>query len=380
MKHPRLIISVTVLLLFSFGITGGRFSFHGMPTGVYLLKGADRHLFELNDQLQLVDYERLIAKIEFEALFDRWRSKDKAADGTPYLKYSWERKNGSGYLINFFPDSSRFLVCLGRFRDADNNPVRGIFVGGGLPRAHYENAALKTPETGVAYSDGRGWHHLWGSSAEALSSAAASAGPVNPGSWEFIGSKILFSTQYQLAIKSSHLIKLGQQPLRVDRYLNYHAGDRFFYLITRFTNPWSEPLTYHYSYKDDLRPATEHNEQIDLAGNNYIGLSGYRYTPGEEPASGNMANFLSWQGGALPDSGYFTSRPVIRLSPKGEKALEGTKSRGIMLQWNSRTLLPGQSEVMILTIGMADNDRQTNAPRKPAAAIGPAELRFLLSR
>src|SRR6185369_3488394 len=203
MKRPRLIILVIILLLFSFGITGGRFSFHGKPAGVYLLKGAERHLFELKDHLKLADYERLIVRIEFEALYERWRSKDEAADSNPYLKYSWDKKSGSGYLINFFPDGSRFLVCLGHFRDTDNNPVHGIFVGGGLPGTHYENAALKTPETGVAYSDARGWHHLWGSTAETLSSAAATAGQVNPGSWEFVGSEILFSSQYQLALKSS---------------------------------------------------------------------------------------------------------------------------------------------------------------------------------
>jgi len=380
MKRTRLIIIAIILLLFSIGIIGGRFSFHGKPAGIYLLKDTDGHLFELKDQLQLADYERLIARVEFEALYERWRSRDKAADGTPYLKYSWNREDGSGYFINFFPDGSKFLVCLGRFRDADNKPVHGIFTGGGLPHTHYEDTALKTPETGVAYYDESGWHHLWGSTPETLSSAAAR--PVRPGSWEFIGSEILFSSQYQLALKSSHLIRLDQQPLRVDRYFNYHAGERFFSLITRFTNPGSKPLTYRYCY-NDLRSSpsgsaddTKLMERIDISSNFTIGLSGYQYTPN----SGNMANFISWEGGAFPDNGYLTGKPVIKLSAEGKSPLKDGRSRKAMLQWQERTLPPGQSEIIFLTIGMADHDRQTNVPRRPATAIDPAELRFLLGR
>jgi hypothetical protein len=391
MKRTRLIIIAIVFMLFSYGIYSSRFSFHGKPQGIYLLKGAGRELFELKDHLQLVEYERLIAKIEFEAFYERWRSKDKAADGTPYLKYSWGKKTGSGYLISFFPDGSRFLACLGRFPDADSNPVKGLFVGGGLPSAHYENAALKTPETGVAYYDASGWHHLWGSTDEALSAADAAQGPIRPGRWEFIGSEILFSSQYQLALKSSHLVRLGQQQLRVDRYFNYHAGDRFFSLVNRLTNPGSLPLVYHYSYEDgpwrphagtpDSKGRQDSTTHIDLINNYYIGLSGYRYSPDlERAAAGSIANFLSWQGGALPSSGYLTRKPVTTLSAKGKAPLKDCMSREIMLRWQARTLMPGQSETIMLTIGMADNDRQTNTPRCPAVAIDPAELRFLLSR
>jgi hypothetical protein len=382
MKLTCLIIIPIIFLLFSYAIYGSCFNFHGSPAGIYLLKGAGKHLFELKDRLQLADYDRLIAKIEFGALYERWRSKDKAADGTPYLKYSWSRNAGGGYLISFFPDGSRFLICLGRFPDSDSKPVKGIFVGGGLPPVHYENAALKTPETGAAYHDASGWHHLWGSTAEELFSMDDADRPIKPGSWEFLGSKILFSSQYQLALKSSHLVRLGQKPLKVDRYFNYHAGDRVFTLAISTTNPGNSPVTYQYSYGSSGTPIGKEARQIDLSGNYYIGLSGFRYAPELKtaPVAGSMAGFLSWQDGILPDSGYLTTGPGIGLSAKGKIQLTGATGSDVLLRWHARTLAAGQSEMIILTIGMADIDKETLSPKKPAGSTNAEELRFLLGR
>lgn len=388
MKRAHLIISAVILLFFAVGVIGGNFSFHGKPDGIYLLRGTGGKLFELKDRLQLTEYDRLITRVEFEALYDRWRSNEEAAHASPYLKYNWHRNSGGGYLISFFPDGSRFLVCLGRFRDADNNPVKGIFVGGGLPRAHYESGALKTPETGVAYADASGWHHLWGSAAETIISADPAIKPVGPGRWEFISSEVLFSSQYQLALKSSHLIRLGQQTLKADRYLNYRAGDRFFSLATRFSNQGNLPLKYHYSYEDDLRTPDSGTvnsatamEQPDFSGDCYIGMSGYSYSDGGErtASSGNMTNFMSWQGDALPDRRYLISRSGILLSDTGKAPLTDRNSRGVKLQWHSRMLLPGRSETIVLTIGMSDNDPTTGIPRQPAVNISPEELRYFLN-
>lgn len=391
MKRVYQLIFAVILLLFSLAINFGSFSFHGRPDGIYLLKSSDRKLFALKDRLRLDEYERLIARIEFEAFYERWRNQDNSATGTPFLKYNWNRKDGAGYLISFFPDGSRFLACLGRFLDTDINSVKGLFVGGGLPPGHYENPTLKTPETGVAFYDQRGWHHLWGRTAETISSPATATDPVSFSRWEFLGSEILFSSQYHLALKSSHLLRLGQQPLKVERYLNYHAKDRFFSLVNRFTNSGSLPLAYNYTYGNDpLNPhsgRTDRNgrqdllNKVDLTNNQFIGLSGIQYAPDKEKttAPASTANFLSWQGDALPDRGYLTSKPGLLLSGKDKVPLMNNSSRGVMLQWHHRTLLPGQSETMILTIGMAENDRQTLAPSSPTVTIDPAELRFLLS-
>jgi hypothetical protein len=247
MKRTRLIIIVSALLLFVLGITSSDFSFHGKPEGIYLLKGTDRKLIVLQDHLKLADYERLIARVEFEALYDRWRSKEKSAQGRPYLKYSWHAKKGSGYFISFLPDGTKFLVCLGRAIDAANNPVKGLFPGGGLLGSHYETAALKTNATGVVFFDGKEWQHLRHKADEALLSQADPSLRLEPGQWEFLGSRILFASQFHLALKSSHLAKVGAVPVSIDRYLIYHAGDHFFTLANRLTNLGTAPLGYHYS-------------------------------------------------------------------------------------------------------------------------------------
>lgn len=246
MKRTRLIIIVSSLLLFVLGIAAGDFSFNGSHEGIYLLKGTDRKLFTLKDGLQLTEYERLIARVEFEALYDRWRSKEKAAQGRPYLKYSWHEKKGGGYFISFLPDGTKFLACFGRAVDAARNPVKGLFPGGGLPGAHYENADLKTNETGIVFFDGNQWQHMRLTAEEAIFSKADPLLRIEPGQWEFVGSKILFASQFRLALKSSHLAKMGGVPVSIDRYLLYHAGDRFFTLATRLKNPGTESLTYQH--------------------------------------------------------------------------------------------------------------------------------------
>jgi len=303
MKRARLIICAIIILIFAIGINGSHFSFHGRPEGVYLLSGADGRLLELKDRLQLTEYARLIARIEFEAFYDRWRSRENAALGRPYLKYQWNRKKGTGYVISFFPDGTKFLACFGRFADAANNVVKGLFAGGGLPASHYESAALKTSETGAANFDGKEWHHLRQSIEESVFPLSAPSLRIKPGQWDFLGSEVLFASQFRLAIKSSHLARVENMPVEIDRYLIYHAGERFFTLVNRLTNKGTSPLGYHY-----------------LCGNELV------------------------QGGFC-----------------------GAVNNGEWLRENSHTLLPGRSATVILTIGIAVHDAAGDTPQPVAA-------------
>jgi len=254
MKRTRLLIIVSFLLLFFLAIVAGEFSFNGEHEGLYMLKGTEHKLFELKDRLQLADYERLIARVEFEALYDRWRSKEKSAQGKPYLKYSWHEEKGGGYFISFLPDGTKFLACFGRAVDAAGNPVKGLFPGGGLPGYHYESAGLKTSETGIVFFDGKEWQHLRYKAEEALLSQADPLLRLEPNQWEFMGSKILFASQFRLALKSSHLAKAGGVPVSIDRYLIYHAGDRFFTRATRLTNSGTT-TAFAYQYSCGNEPA-----------------------------------------------------------------------------------------------------------------------------
>ena len=314
MKHSRLKFCIFTILLLAVAILCGRFTFGSAWEGIYLLKGNSGKLFELKNDLALRDYERLVARMEFQALYERWRSKEKAAQGHSYLKYRWDRINGNGYFINFFPDGTKLLACFGGYIDDSNNPIKGIFTGGGLPKSHYENSSLKTKETGVAFFDGNMWHHLGLNNEEAISPASDPSLRIKPGKWEFLGSKVLFASQFRLAIKSSHLAKIGPVPVRIDRYLIYHAGDRFFTLANRLTNVGTAPLDYYYTY--DGKPL--------------------------------QVNFGS-------------------LAKNTELARD-----------NSRSLLPGRAGTMVLTMCIEGNDQKTELQCKPKVNLDPLELQYFL--
>jgi len=375
-----------------------RFDFDGPLEGIYLLKGEKGHFFELKYDILLGEYQRLIGKVEFEALYARWRSEKDVDKGKPYLKYQWHEKAGRGYFITFFPNGSKFLACFGRFVDDGNKPVKGLFVGGGLPYSHYENAELKMNETGVAFYNGKEWHHLWCTANEAIFPASDPRIQIPPSSWEFLGSKVIFASQYQLIIKSSHLVRLDAIPVRVDRYIIYHAGDRFFTLVNRLTNVGNTLVSYCYAYGDepwvgDFGTAVGnvgwtrdllyyYESHIDLTKYSYAGMYDFgnpviRENPGSFTG---LANFIEWQGDVLPNLAYFSNRIGVDPSDGALIPLSDKSNRVLMLQWASRKLLPGQAEKMVLAIGMADNDSKTGFPHKPLVRLDRSELDFLLTQ
>ncbi len=383
----------TLLIVFFCATT--RFDLDGPLEGLYLLKGENGHLFEVKHDILLGEYQRLIGKVEFEALYARWRSETSVDKGRPYLKYQWHEKGGRGYFVTFFPDGSKFLACFGRFVDDGKKAVKGLFVGGGLPYSHYENAELKMNETGVAIYNGREWHHLWCNANEAIFPASDPRIQIPPSNWEFLGSRVIFASQYQLIIKSSHLVRLDTVPVRVDRYMIYHAGDRFFTLVNRLTNIGNSRASYCYVYGDEpwvgdygtsignvgwTRDRLYYYEShIDLTKYNYAGIYDYGNPVIHEKSAQftGLANFIEWQGDALPDLAYFSNRIGVEPSDGALIPLSDKSNRVLMLQWAYRQILPGQSEQMVLTIGMADNDPKTGFPLKPDVRLDAAELHYL---
>jgi hypothetical protein len=394
-KNRKSIILLAPVLLMVFFCATTRFDFDGPLKGLYLLHGEKGCLFELKHDIVFGEYRRLIGRVEFEALHARWRSEKDADKGKPYLKYQWNEKAGGGYFLTFFPDGSKFLACFGRFVDDGNKPVKGLFVGGGLPYSHYEtDDKLKRKETGVAFYNGKKWHHLWRNANEAIFPASNPGGFITPGSWKFLGSRVLFASQYQLIIKSSHLVRLDTAPVRLDRYLIYHAGDRFFTLINRMTNIGKSPVSYCYAYGDEPwvgdfgtaagnigwtrdRPYY-YESHIDLTKNSYAGI----YNAGnpvirESDRFTGLANFIEWGGDAPPDSAYFSNRIGVEPSDNVMIPLGDKFNRTLLLKWSNREIPAGQSNQMFLTIGMADNDPKTGFPRKPPVQLDKSELEFI---
>lgn len=395
-KRRKLVALLALVFPLVFFCATTRFDFGSQIDGIYLLKGGKGHLFELKDNILPGEYHRLIGKVEFEALYSRWRSEKNADKGKPYLKYQWHEKDGRGYFITFFPDGSKFLACFGRFIDDGNKPVKGLFVGGGLPYSHYEeDSELKMNETGVAFYNSREWHHLWCNANEAIFPASDQRTSISPGSWEFLGSRVVFASQYQLIIKSSHQVRLDTVPVRIDRFLIYHADNRFFTLAIRLTNIGNSPASYCYAYGDEpwvgefgtaagnvgwARDRLYYYEShIDLTKNFYAGMYDIGNPVIRENRDGftGLANFIEWQGGVLPDLAYFSNRFGVEPSDGASIPLADKSNRAMALKWASRQIQPGQSEQMVLTIGMADKDPATGFPRKPETRLDRAELEFI---
>ena len=396
--HKALLVSVPLFLTVCILIT--KFDFRDTWDGLYLLKGEKGFLFELKDDLLLGEYERLLFKFEFDAIRARLftNSPERPNRVTPYLDYSWDSAAGKGYFLTFFPDGTKFLTCLGRYVDDDKRQVHGLFVGGGLPATRYESGAITLNETGVAYFDGRKWQHIWCIANEVLFSSLDPYRQVPPSAWTFLGSKLLFGTQDDLIIKSSHSVELAGVPVRIDRYLIYNSGNRYFHLVNRLTNAGSRPVTYHYIYGDEpwigdfgsskgnvgwtrdriytyeaaINPALHDFIGMYDLGNEVIGERKGGYT--------GLANFIEWQGAERPDFAYFANQTGRRVDEAKRIPLAHDTNRLMMVQWADRTLAPGQSRTMILAIGMTGPVVAGGMPVKPDTRLDEGRLAFALAR
>lgn len=385
-------IAMLALVLFT-----TKFTIRGSFEGLYLLKGPQGSVFELSDDIVLGEYDRVLLKVEFGALFTS--SGDVAHPDTAdqQLKYKWHDRSGSGYLMNHFPDGTKFLLAFGRFLDSQGKIPEGIFVGGGIPVAAYEHEIVIPSETGMAYYNGEKWLHLWCNANESISSAFSPERPVFPSQWKFLGSKVLYDHAGELLLKSSHELRLDDAPIRMDRFAYYRAGDRFFTLIIRITNIGKSPVGYFYVYGDE--PWVGHfgssagnigwsknrlyyyESSVDLNNNSFAGM----FDNGN-PVLKNMqyvlytgtANFIEWLGNVRPDLVYFSNRIGGFSEESGKIPLESNNNRIIMLQWGPRMLAPGASESIILAMGMAVKDPSTGIPVKPPLQLDKDSISYII--
>jgi len=79
-------------------------------------------------------------------------------------------------------------------------------------------------------------------------------------------------------------------------------------------------------------------------------------------------------------------RPLVQLrrlvgafaEEKKKVPLSSEFNRVLMLQWGPHMLNPGGSEIIILAIGMANNDPKTGFPEKPTVRLNLDELAYIL--
>jgi len=374
-----------------------RFSIEGVFDGIYLLKGTGRAVLEVKDEIFLGEYERLIAKIEYEPFLNMLRPESTEAYNEALLKYRWSERQGRGFIQSYRPDGSQFIICFGRFVDSKGKSPQGLFLGGGLPYSRYAQDTVQMNETGMAYFDSREWFHLWCNANEGIAGANSPDKLVYPSDWEFLGSHVPFATSHELIIHSRHQAVLEGVPFRLDRYAIYRAGEPYLVLAIRITNAGQQPAGYFYVYGDEPWVGDYgtsignigwtkdrllfHESIIDPQNNSFVGMYDYgnRAINEKKYHFSRMANFIEWIGMIRPQLVYVSNKEG-KLSEESQAIpLDSRDNRVLFLQWGPRLLAPGQSDLLIMAIGMAGHDPKSDIPVKPEIDIDWDDLNFVLT-
>jgi hypothetical protein len=378
-------------VLFGFGLLFLFFSFSthvdikGHFDGLFLLKGTDRALFELKDDLYLGDGSRLICGVDFHnphSFYYKLFVHHKP--GEAYLFYEWDPKDGSGFVRNYLPNGNQLLTCFSRFQDDDHQYAHGLFVGGGLPANVRDDDPVKMTATGMAYNDGRRWYHLWCSVNEGVASARTWQ-TLGPSRWRFLGSKVLNGSDNTLVLTSSHLVEIDGVPLRIERYAYFTAGQSYFLLSYTVKNVGQKEVGYFYLYGDEpwlgdygssagnvgwAKDRLIHYETLlDVGKYSYAGFFDYG---NDAIAEGHhftrVADFIEWRSNHVPFV-YFSNYPgEFDKSGKTRPPLS-SNTRFMGLEWGPLVLKPGEEDSYALAIGMAGNDPKTGFPVKPDTEI-----------
>lgn len=387
-----------MLLSLGFFAVSTRLIIEGDFEGIYLLKGVNGKLFELKDDLLLGEYERILVKLELERVRAVFRAKDVHDPGRPYLTYKWSNKTGHGYIHDFMPDGSQFLICFGRFRDAKGEIPHGLFVGGGLPMSRYAHNEVKLNETGMAFFDGKEWHHIWCNANEVIAGGASPGNLIFPPSWKFLGSNVLYAHNNVVILHSKHQVDLDGVPVRIDRFVLHKAGDRFIVLVNKITNIGIADNSYYYVYGDEpwlgefgtsagnvgwvKDRLFNYEGSVDPNKYSYAGMfdRGNSVIHEDKTTYSGLANFIEWLGDVTPSLVYFSNKEGKFADESAKIPLSSKDNRVIFVQWGQRSLLPQQSDLLVTAIGMAGTDPKTGFPVKPKVILKREDMNFLMSR
>lgn len=387
------ILTFAVLVLFASTV---RIRFYRHLEGLYVLRG-ESGLIELKDDLVLGDEKRLLLALPAEPVFRFLRGNVSYATGATRLEHEWFRFDGSGFVRGYSADGSIFLTCLSRFLDSAGKETKGLFVGGGLPFDLEADRRVTLNETGMAFYDGSQWHHIWCNANESIAPWRHPADAIPPSSWRFLGSSTKKSTSEELVLTSSHEVPMDGVPFRIDRFASFRAGARHMTLAIRITNTGTQPAGYFYIYGDEPwlgnygssvgnvgwvhDRIVKHEGTIDPQRYGWAGYFDYgNDAAGEAHVYSGIANFIDWQAGVRPDTVYFSNRIGAFADERDQVPLSDASNRVLFLQWGPRLLNPGQSETIVLSVGMADINPVSGFPVKPDAMATLLALQPLLGQ
>jgi len=365
-------------------------AFHFDPTaeGLFILQGEDGYWLEVVDDLVPEDAPRLIwalPRYPFRKIVESSRCTDSSR---PCIDFRWNKERGRGFIRNTWPDGSKLVINLGRFRDSNGRYPSGIFIGGGLPPSDPDYRFMNNEATGMTYFDGRRWYHVWCNSNEGLISPEASVLTSYPSEWVFKGSWVRENNGRDLTIESRHRVIFTGVPLDVQRVLFYTAGDSYVILSTEFTNRGVAPFSFQYLYGDEPwvgdfgssagdvgwmgRELLLAEQSIDTKLHTYFGMFDFgNELANEDHNFTGIANFIEWDRGERPDKAYISNMGGGVINRDKAVPLVSHTNRYIGLQYGPRILKPGESFSFTIAVGMAGRDPQTGLPFKPKTEINP---------
>ena len=357
------------------------FSFRGHMEGIYLLKNPAGHSLRIADDVYLGEEDILIAGVNFEGLHKflnmKWNH------DRPYLEVEWDKADGTGYVRNYLGGDKVLMTEFSRYADnSGKDKTHGLFIGGALPEALLD---ARVNNSGMSYFDGERWSHIWCNTNEGIGSSI-SPHRYPPGSWHFLGSRIVSRTAEHVVLLSEHQLAVDGVLLRMERTVEMTAGTPDLNLTVRIYNPGNDVANYFYYYGDepwlgDFGSASgdvgwvdgrlvEYEEYLDPKRVSYAGIADYGSSVlGEGHNYSHAANFIAWLGPDKPDIAFFANQyRGLTLGAGAPVPLQGD-SRSIGMYWGPEILSPGQEQIFKLAIGMAEHNPATGLPRIPAGIL-----------
>jgi len=369
-------------------VTKIEFNFAPTAEGFFILEGEKGHWLELTDDLVPEDAARLIWAMPRNP-FSKTEESSKCIDQSQAcIDFKWDKALGRGFIRNIWPDGSKLVINLGRFRDSNGKYPSGIFIGGGLPPSDPDYRYLNSEETGMTYFDGRRWYHVWCNANEGLVSPFQPMIPSYPSDWAFKGSWVRENNGKDITIESKHRLKLNGVPLDATRMLFYSAGNSYVILVTEFTNRGTVAVPLQYMYGDEPwvgnfgssagdvgwmdRELILTERQIDTKKHAYFGMFDYgNELAGEDHNFTGIANFIEWPRDERPDKAYISNFSGGVINPDKAVPLVSRTNRFIGLQYGPLMLKPGESFTFTIAVGMAGRDPKTGFPVKPKTGLNP---------
>lgn len=388
---PRIYLSIAaVTLLISILVLVNKisFNFNQATEGLFILRGEKGHWYELANDLVPEDASRLLWAMPRYPFRKSVESSKCNNSLQPCIDFSWDKKNGKGFIKNTWPDGSKLVINLSRFKDSNGKYPQGIFIGGGLPPSDPDYGFMNNEATGMTYFDGRRWYHVWCNSNEGLISPTAPFLVNYPSDWTFKGSRVAENDGTSLTLESRHRLMFSGVAVDAHRILFYTAGNRYVIISTTFTNRGTAPLPLQYMYGDEPwigyfgssagdvgwmeRELILTEREVDTKKHTYFGMFDYgNELAGEGHSFTGIANFIEWDKNERPDAAYISNFSGGVVNPEKTLPLVSPTNRFIGLQYGPYTLKPGESFSFTNAIGMAERDPKTGFPVKPKTELNP---------